>query len=56
LTVIIPHGVSAGLDDSKEKTSVIPVEIPEIDAGRSPKPPKAVRWSSVCASPGGRHA
>jgi len=40
----IPHGVSAGLDDSKEKTSVIPVETPEIDTGQ---PGEAVQGGAV---------
>ena len=31
MTVVIPHGVSAGPRRRKEKTAVIPVERPEID-------------------------
>ena len=53
---MIPHGVSAGLDDSKEKTSVIPVETPEIDFDRRAE---AVNGGAVVAGvcePGGRHA
>jgi hypothetical protein len=46
ITVTIPHGVSAGLDDSKEKTSVIPVETPEIDTGQ---PAEAVNDGAVAA-------
>lgn len=56
LTITIPHGVSADLNDSEEKTSVIPVEGPEIDAGRLAE---AVKGSAVVPAvhePGGRHA
>jgi hypothetical protein len=56
LTAAIPPGVSADLDDSEEKTSVIPVEGPEIDAGRLAE---AVKGSAVVPAvhePGGRHA
>ena len=53
---MIPHGVSAGLDDSKEKTSVIPVETPETDTGQLAEAAKGGAVVVGLRRPGGRHA
>jgi len=52
----IPHGVSAGPDDSKEKTSVIPVETPEIDTGQLAEAATGGAVVVGVREPGGRHA
>jgi hypothetical protein len=53
---MIPPRVSARLGDSKEKTTVIPVETPEIDIGQ---PAETVKGGAAVADmrgPGGRDA